>query len=222
MKKIIALISVLLLLAVTSGCMIEYVDAGYYGVAVNLPMDTSDDSQTTFCLLLPDLGPVFIPEMDVQANLNGEVVRDYEIQAGDLVWVWFQKASDVQLAESYPAQFTKNPSSITVYNQGLDLIWPKDGTWQLTLPVDDLVLSEDFELDSVEIGDLLHLWHHRIIDDIPEVVATYPVTLLDLTETNITFEISEDDITSVLEIYAFEEMTLSDTDGTLLFILHTA
>lgn len=213
MKRILLLMMGFLLFF-TTGCMLpEYVDAEFYGVAVNLPMDTTDDSETTFCLLLPDLGPVFIPKMDVQANLNGEVYRNYEIQTGDLVRVWFQKADDVQLAESYPAQFTKDPSSMTVYKQGLDLTWPKDGTWQLTLPIDSLVLTSGFNLEAINIGDTLYFWHHIINHDAPEVVATYHGLVLNVTDMLITFEISENDISSVLNIIAIDAMTLSDIDG---------
>ncbi|MGD9909557.1 MAG: hypothetical protein AB7U79_03010 [Candidatus Izemoplasmatales bacterium] len=132
MKRILLLLlfsfSVLL-----SGCMIEYYDETYYGVAEYITISDKE-------VLVANLGPLGIVNIPQDISVvcyepNQEAITNYSIVEGDLIRFWFNNLGEISIQESFPGNFSSVPTSIDVSLHGLKMAYYDRDHYKLSFPI---------------------------------------------------------------------------------------
>lgn len=212
MKKCILIISLFFMGLSLSSCDLlglENNQITYYGVAGYI--DMGEDMVSPLSLNIPNLGWITVPNSDsISATVDGTLISDYEIQAGDLVRVWFSKVKDVEILESFPGQFAKEPKSITVLKHNVSLQQNENGAWIFGFDINEVAYDVNFNLPSKTVGDQIQIRYSTIVDDLPNEAVLVSTTIITLSNEKMSFEIPNENIDIFLKYFDDNNIIIYD------------
>lgn len=186
-------------------------DITYYGVAGYI--DMGEDYESPLSINIPKIGWVVLPSMEINAFIDGEHYENYEVLKGDLIKIYFDNIENLEILESFPAQFGKNPTSIEVFNSN-DIILEKqeDNSWLFNIPRDDIVIENTFFIEDISIGETLYFDKYQIVNK--DITESYlcEVILEERTDSRLSFIISNDYIDEVLAFHYTNNIVVCPTN----------
>lgn len=189
-------------------------DVAFYGVAGYI--DIGEDNKSPLSVNVIGLGLIIVPESDsIIASIDGEMVIDYEIQEGDLLMIWFENKKNVEIQESFPAQFGKEPDSITVTKHNVTLQQNEDTSWIFEFDFDDVSYESDFDILDKSVGDELQIWYSIVNDNIPTHVSLFISIIEKLSDERISLNIPNEFIEDFLMYYHNDNIVLCGDVTTL-------
>ncbi|MBI9010558.1 MAG: hypothetical protein JEZ05_11095 [Tenericutes bacterium] len=202
MKRLGIILFLLIITTFLTSCSFlqaDDIDKAYYGVAGYVEIG---DGLSALSVNITDLGWVVIPDLD-KVIVGGVFNEDYEIQEGDLIKIWFDRTKDIGLKESFPAQFAKDPDSITLVEQNVILQQNGDSSWLIELDASSLIYDVDFTVSAAKIGDELEIKYSTIVESVPIENTFFNTSIISVSENRISFNVPNEEIKDFL-IY-FEE-----------------
>lgn len=212
MNKIICtLTSFLLLIAIVSCDKSEIDFKTYYGVVGYI--DLGEDNQSVLSVNIPEIGWVALPNIEIDACKEGTHIDDYEVQVGDILKIYFEDVNDVSILESFPGQFSIDPTSIDVFNYNNVYIEKLDnGAWIFEVQKDDISTDATFYISDLEEGNIVYFEKNEVIAKQPTQSFLCEALIETIKLETITFIIDDNDISSLLEYYYWGNTTLSNVN----------
>ncbi|MBN2877800.1 MAG: hypothetical protein JXL85_09150 [Bacilli bacterium] len=209
MKKLLLIVSSMFIVLMMNACFVEYMDATYYGVATLMSVtDGEDDTLEQLVVFIPGLGEMFIPQSDnITGYVDDALVPDYEIMAGDLLVIWFSKANDLSIMESYPGQFNLDADSITIHEHQVELANTGADSYLFTVPLDKVIADAYLDINTLEQGNVISLWTTTIVEKVPDDEIICDATIYGRTDDSLSFIIPKAYIDSVLDSYHNQALT---------------
>lgn len=213
MKKLIySFIIFLLSFSVISCDQDDVSSLTYYGVAGYV--DMGDDIQSPPSVIIPEIGWVGLPNIEVTACKDGIHIDDYEVQEGDILKIFFEGISEVSILESFPTQFGTAPTSISVFNfNNVSIEMIETGAWLFEVPMDDLRTESINDISDLIAGDTVYFLKNEILNKQPIQSALCEVIIETIEAERIKFEVNYTDISELLEFYYWGEATLVNNNS---------
>ena len=210
MKKLFIMLLLLIISISFISCdgMINnsYVDGWFIGVATDMSSDGEDER---IVLNIPTIGYTEIPEYEhhIDTFFDDEQHEDYQIKEGDLVYIWYERASDVSILESYPARFGTSPDSIHVYDQNLSLE-QTENDWLIQIPLEIEVFNaiNDYEENTI------YVWYEGSVDNEIKNILLCETELISLSESSLKLLIDNEYIMKFLEEYINDELIFTESN----------
>jgi hypothetical protein len=209
MKKLVLVIMILFFGIFMASCNIGSLDAKIYGVVINISFE--EDAPQQLVVNCVDFGYMFIPDSDhIYGQFAEEYTPDYIIKEGDLLEIWYADARDVEILESYPGQFGKEPDQINVAKQNVSLQKINDDSWLFEFLIDEVSYEYGFEISNKNEGDEIHIWYATIIDKLPSQVALFTTTIETINDDLLSIKIPNDFINDFLMYYSENSIVIHE------------
>jgi hypothetical protein len=202
MKKIALIVMVLFVGTVLTACsLVNQQDAHIYGVVMSVNL-AEDEDNYQLAVNCSELGYMMIPISDhIYGQFGADYTADYVIQEGDLLEIWYSDARDVEILESYPGQFGKEPDHINVAKQNVSLEKDDGDVSIFEFPLSDVSYEYEFDIKEKNIGDEIYIWYATIIDYTPANVSLFTTVIESISEERVSFKIPTEFLTDFLMRY---------------------
>ena len=215
MKRVLVLIFLVLTTFSISSCSFFDKESFHtYGVVVNESI--GDNLEPQIMINTIEYGYMTLPSSKNTYVMNeGSYNNDYVYQVGDLVEIYFNDISKVEVLESYPSQFGKNPDSIKIWKQDTYLL-KNDEYYSFKFPIDSVSYDYEFDINSKNIGDMIDFWYSEITDGVPKEVKCCSVEISYLDQEYIEVLLHKDFVLDILSYYAADTLVIFDYDESSL------